>query len=308
RFSVGFTAKSRDGHGATAHIECLSLRTVAVCSALGRTLRFYGRERVVVTTDASKTSWGAVCNGHAVSGSWTGPRLQWHINCLELLTVLLALRRLRPLIQGKHVLVHADNTVTVAYINRQGGLRSRCMSQLARHLLLWSLQHVKSLRAIHIPGHLNRAADALSCQDTFREEWRLHPHTVQLIRNRFGEAQINLFASHDSTHCLLWYSLVLTDALVHSWPRGPRKYGFPQVSLIAQTLYKVREERHQFLMVAPYLAQPDLVHGPHAASVSSSLANSPEEGPSFFRGRAQFGTRTQISGTSTWSSETYHQR
>ncbi|XP_051562812.1 uncharacterized protein LOC127446152 [Myxocyprinus asiaticus] len=75
---------------------------------------------VVVTTDASKTGWGVVCNGHTATGSWTGPRLRWHINCLELLAVLLALRRFRPLIQGKD------------------GLRSRCMSQLACRLLLWS--------------------------------------------------------------------------------------------------------------------------------------------------------------------------
>ncbi|KAI2644460.1 Protein P [Labeo rohita] len=58
--------------------------------------------RIIVTTDASKTGWGATCNGQAASGVWTGPRLFWHINCLELLAVLLALRRFRPMIQGKH--------------------------------------------------------------------------------------------------------------------------------------------------------------------------------------------------------------
>ncbi len=42
---------------------------------------------VVVTTDASSTGWGATCNGHAASVLWTGPRLLWHINCLELLAV-----------------------------------------------------------------------------------------------------------------------------------------------------------------------------------------------------------------------------
>ncbi|KAI2653814.1 ORF V: Enzymatic polyprotein [Labeo rohita] len=87
---------------------------------------------LVVYTDASSTGWGAVCNGQAASGSWTGPRLQWHINCLELLAVLLALRRFRPTLRHKHVLVRTDSTATVAYINRQGGLRSRRMSQLAR--------------------------------------------------------------------------------------------------------------------------------------------------------------------------------
>ncbi len=42
---------------------------------------------VVVSTDASAMGWGAMCNGHAAAGLWTGPQLQWHINCLELLAV-----------------------------------------------------------------------------------------------------------------------------------------------------------------------------------------------------------------------------
>ncbi len=54
----------------------------------------------VVFTDASATSWGAMYNGHAVSGVWTGPKLRRHINCLELLAVRIALRRLRG--QGRY--------------------------------------------------------------------------------------------------------------------------------------------------------------------------------------------------------------
>ncbi len=50
----------------------------------------------VVTTDASSTGWGATCNGQTASGLWTGPRLLWHINCLELWAVHLALRQFRP--------------------------------------------------------------------------------------------------------------------------------------------------------------------------------------------------------------------
>ncbi|KAL0177313.1 hypothetical protein M9458_026207, partial [Cirrhinus mrigala] len=142
----------------------------------------------------------------------------------------------------------------------------------------WStlpLQHVKSLRAVHISGHLNCAADALSRQVTFHGEWRLHPHTVQLIWNRFGEAQIDLFASHESTHCALWYSLteapLRTDALAHSWPIEPH----------CTDSVQSQGGTSSSPYGCPLLAQPDLVHGPHAASISSSLANSPEEGPSF---------------------------
>ncbi|KAL0183722.1 hypothetical protein M9458_019418, partial [Cirrhinus mrigala] len=222
---------------------------------------------VVVHTDASSTGWGAVCNGQAASGSWTGPRLLWHINCLELLAVLLALRRFLPMLRHKHVLVRMDNTVTVAYINHQGGLRSRRMPQLACHLLLWSQTRLKSLGAVHIPGELNRAADQLSRQPTHPGEWRLHPQTVQLIWSRFGEAQIDLFTSPESSHCQLYYSLseapLGRDALAHSWPPGP--------NLLAQTLCKIREDGEQVLLVAPYWL----------TRTCPSLEDSPEEGPSF---------------------------
>ncbi len=211
---------------------------------------------VVVTTDASSTGWGATCNGQAASGLWMGPRLLWHINCLELLAVHLALRQFRPLLLGKHVLVRTDNTAAVSYINRMGGIRSRRISQLARHLLLWSHTRLKSLRAVHIPGVLNRAADALSRQLTFPGEWRLHPETIRLIWSRFGEAQVDLFASRESSHCQWFFSLTEgslgTDALAHSWPRALCKYAFPPVSLLAQTLCKVREDEEQVLLVAPF--------------------------------------------------------
>ncbi len=199
---------------------------------------------------------GAMCNGHAAAGLWTGPQLQWHINCLELLAVWLALRRFRTLLHEKHVLVRSDNTATVAYINHQGGLCSRRMSQLARHLLLWSQKHLRSLCAVHVPGELNRAADELSRQHALPGEWQLHPEVLQLIWRRFGDAQVDLFASPDTSHCQLFFSLsegtLGTDALACSWPRGLRKYAFPPVSLLAQTLCKVREDEEQVLLVAPY--------------------------------------------------------
>ncbi len=127
------------------------------------------------------------------------------------------------------------------------------MSQLARHLLLWSHTQFKSLRAVHIPGKLNRAADALSRQLTFPGEWRLHPETIRLICSRFGETQVDLFAS---SHCQLYFSLnegpLGTDAQAHSWHRALRKYAFTPVSLLAQTLCKLKEDKEQVLLVAPH--------------------------------------------------------
>ncbi len=134
--------------------------------------------------------------------------------------------------------------------------QSTLLSHLASYLLLWSQKHLRLLCAIHVPGKLNRAADELSHQPALPGEWLLHPEVVQLIWRCFGDAQVDLFVSPDTSHCQLFYSLSEgtfgTDALAHSWPLGLRKYAFPPVSPLAQTLCKVREDEEQVLLVVPY--------------------------------------------------------
>ncbi len=97
---------------------------------------------------------------------------------------------------------------------------------------------------------------------------RDNPADLESIR----EAQVDLFASPESSHCQLYFSLTEgplgTDALAHSWPRALRKYAFPPVSLLAQTLCKLRED-------------PDLVSRTHFPRDSTSLPHSSEEGPPF---------------------------
>ncbi len=263
RFNTGSMAESRGGRGRAARLRVQV--TPACCQTFtpwsdpsflrtGVPLEQVSGHAVVYT-DASAKGWGATFNGLAVSGVWTGPQLHWHINCLELLAVHLALNRLKRRLRGEHVLVRTDSTATVAYINRQGGLRSRRMSQLARHLLLWSRKHLRSLRAIHIPGLLNRTGRRAVTSCAPRRMETPSPDGPADLQ-RFGLAQVDLFASLETSHCQLFYSLTEgtlgTDALAHSWPRGLRKYAFPPVSLLAQTLCKVREEEEQILLVAPY--------------------------------------------------------
>ncbi len=173
-----------------------------------------------------------MCNRHAASGTWTGPCLQWHINFLKLLVIWLALRRFKPLLHDKHVLVRTDNTTTVAYINHQDRLRSRRMPQLARHFLLWNQKHLRLLHAVHVPGELNHAADELSRRPALLGKWRLSPETVQLIWG--GSGRPVCLPGHVPLPVPLFYSLsegtLSTDALAHSWTRGLHKYAFPPVS------------------------------------------------------------------------------
>ena len=100
--------------------------------------------RVVVTTDASTKGGGAVCEGRGVNGLWSATEAASHVNVLELRTVVLALRHFLPRLSGQHVLVRTDNTAALAYINRQGGVRSQSLHHWANRLLLWAAIHFPS--------------------------------------------------------------------------------------------------------------------------------------------------------------------
>ena len=63
----------------------------------------------------------------------------------------------------KQVLVATDNTTVVAYINKEGGMRSGSLCALLWRLCWCNLRQVV-LKARHIPGHLNVIADKLSHQ------------------------------------------------------------------------------------------------------------------------------------------------
>ncbi|KAL0174633.1 hypothetical protein M9458_030601, partial [Cirrhinus mrigala] len=112
----------------------------------------------------------------------------------------------------RHVLVRTDNTAVVYYINHQGGLRSRPLYKLAHQILVWSQDKLLSLRAVHVPGHLNLRADVLSSQGPMPEEWMLHPEVVKQIWRVFGPAQVDLFATRENAQCPLCYGTDVAEA------------------------------------------------------------------------------------------------
>ncbi|XP_028430855.1 uncharacterized protein LOC114553714 [Perca flavescens] len=212
---------------------------------------------VTVYTDASLTGWGGMCESQVVGGEWPPPPLP-HINCLELSTVLKVLKHFPPKVAGRHVVVQTDNVTAAAFINRQGGVRSARLLEIARSLLLWSHSHLLSLRAVHIPGILNRAADLMLRGGPSHNEWKLNPTIVWKLWSRFGEAEVDLFASRENTQCALWFSLssrdnppLGADAFSHHpWPKT-LLYAFPPVPLIPRLLERIQEEGLSVILVAP---------------------------------------------------------
>ncbi len=181
--------------------------------------------RKVVTTDASNTGWGALCEGKPTFGHWSKAESGFHINCLEMLAVCRACQFFLPDLIGRHVLIRSDNMSVVSYINHQGGVSSKRLFILAERLLEWAQLNLRSLRAAHLPGRLNQGADMLSRSNVPSEEWMLHPQVVQKIWKTFGKAEVDLFASKDNSHCPTYYSKD-RDALAHDWP-NLLLYAFP---------------------------------------------------------------------------------
>ncbi len=213
------------------------------------------RVRQVVTTDASLTSWGGIHEGRIVNGRWGQHLTNLHINYLEMLAVFLTLKHFLPFLKGHHVLVRTDNTTVVAYINRQGALRSLPLHMLARKLILWSNANLLSLRATHVQGVMNKGADLLSRGNPLYGEWKLNWEVVEQIWGIYGRVTVDLFASHDNAQCPLFFSLkdqstpLGIDALAHEWPRT-LLYAFPPITFISPTLYRVREEGLQLILIA----------------------------------------------------------
>ena len=213
-----------------------------------------------MTTDASLSGWGAVCLGRSARGSWLPPWSSAHINVLELRAVLLALRAFMPWIQGRHVLVRSDNVTTVFYINHQGGTRSGNCLPVARSVLLLARDRLLSIRAAHVPGKDNSAADLLSRGGPIPGEWRLHPEVVHEFWRTFGQAELDLFASAESSHCQEWFSEE-SDALAQDWPEDRLLYAFPPFPLLPCVIRRIETGRHRVILVAPrWVGRPWFPH------------------------------------------------
>ena len=193
----------------------------------------------------------------AVGGQWPA-HMSLHINVLELLSVRRVIQYFAPLLRNQHVLIRTDNKAAAAYINRQGGVRSAQLLNTARPLLIWARAHLLSIRAMYVPGELNRGADLMSRGGPRQGDWSLHPELVSQVWSRFGRAEVDLFAARGNAQCALWFSLKAqdhpplgVDAFAHRpWPRG-LLYAFPPVPLIPRFLDRVQEERLSVILIAP---------------------------------------------------------
>ena len=74
---------------------------------------------------------------------------------------------------GQVIRIESDNTTTVTYINKQGGVCSPALNQEALRLYEWVVPRNIQLQAVHHPGVDNILADYLSRHVADPMEWSL---------------------------------------------------------------------------------------------------------------------------------------
>jgi hypothetical protein len=220
-----------------------------------------------LTTDASTKGWGATLETRVgrrwvpvgtAAGRWTPAEAERHVNHLELHAVELGLAALcGDLPRGTGLALRSDNTVTVAYVAKQGGrtpqLAERAQAVWARLLARDLFPHVSHVRGVH-----NTAADQLSRLPP-SWEWAVKPSVVAALEQRWRVRHtLDAFASAWNAQTPRYWSAmadpaaVETDALLQPWgASGEALWVCPPFALVPRVLDKVLTEQATVSLVVP---------------------------------------------------------
>jgi hypothetical protein len=117
----------------------------------------------VFSTDACLSGCGGLCGNEYFHSAFPQSLLarKLDINSLELLAVVISCKLWGQTWGKLKILLYCDNQATVAVINSEK-THSSFMAQCLREMWLIAAVHDFDLRAIHLDGKCNRAADLLS--------------------------------------------------------------------------------------------------------------------------------------------------
>ncbi|KAI8490894.1 hypothetical protein Bbelb_313130 [Branchiostoma belcheri] len=129
----------------------------------------------IFSSDACLTGCGGFLNSTGEYFHATFPHTvldrQPCINCLELLSILVCVRKWGPRWAGQRIVVLCDNEASVTVLN-SGRTRSPFLQSCLRNVWLCAAQSQFELKAVRLPGVHNRLADNLS-------RWHSSPYYAQ---------------------------------------------------------------------------------------------------------------------------------
>ena len=213
--------------------------------------------QITITTDSSKTGWGAVAsNGLETSGFWSDTESLSHINYLETQAVNLGFLSLCRDCSNTSILIKSDNTSAVAYINNMGG-RSAKISGVIFELYEFCISNDLRIQATFLCGRKNVRADALSRRP--RDHcYSLPNYIFSYISDRIlFTPTIDLFASRINYKLKTYYSegpdpfAIGFDAFVLPWPEYI--YAFPPIHLVDNFIARFLNQNVKFgLFICPF--------------------------------------------------------
>ena len=212
--------------------------------------------QLTLETDASLTGWGATCEGTRTGGPWSREEQHLHINCLELLAAILAVKCFAKSKRSIKILLRMDNTSAIAYINKLGGTVSHVLNNLTKQLWLWCMERDISLQAQHLPGVMNTIADSESRVMVDRTDWMIHPQIFQEVNRKWGPLEVDLFASRLTTQIRRYISwrpdpeAIAQDAFTVDWAEW-KGYANPPWNLIGKVLAQARHQRARLILITP---------------------------------------------------------
>ena len=209
----------------------------------------------IIETDASLEGWGAYFGTHSSGGRWRRKEVK-HINVMELMAILFALKCLRN-VYDSHIHIRTDNTTALNYVRKMGGLRSITCDSVARKIWQWAESRSNWITVSYIQGRLNVRADKASRVFKDNLEWSLHDRIFRRICRVFGKPKIDLFASRLNKKCPVYCSWKpdpeadFVDAFSLHWG-GLQAYAFPPFSLVLRVINKaLRDKPKNLILVTP---------------------------------------------------------
>lgn len=207
--------------------------------------------------DASLTGWGIydVATGETSGGMWSNEEKNYHINCLEIMAIKICLQSFCKDIFSEHIQIYTDNTTAMASVNKMGSTK-RKINNIVRDLWLWCKEKDIYLTVSYIEGKKNIEADKASREFNANIEWSLNQRVFELVIQRYGNMDIDLFASrlnHKIEKYISWKPdpmAVYINAWHVEWD-FKLGYCFPPFSLIPSVLQKVEEDLAEIVLIAP---------------------------------------------------------
>lgn len=224
---------------------------------LSRSPIYRGNPTIELTTDASKTGWGAVVNGFRTGGFFDEGERDLHINILESKAVFFGLNTFSKFFENTYVKVLSDNMATVGAINNMGSSRSEALDEIIQDIWRWILQRNSWLIASHIPGVLNTEADEESRLTETKTEWMLNSNLFnQAVTELRFNPSTDLFASRLNKQLPLFVSYrpdpeaSSVDAFSLNW-EGISFYAFPPFICVGRAIQKITLDNARGILVVP---------------------------------------------------------